>query len=424
MIKFFKCLLSNYLKIFKKQQGVFIIMSKDLVLIQDPMAIFAYLSAIVGIVFMLSTIDNKFLRKFFRYAPPLIWMYFLPMLSTTFGIIPQSSDLYSFLSTYILPAGLLLLMISTNVPATFKLGGKAVVLFLAGTIGVVIGGPIAFALFQGMLPEEAWRGVGALAGSWIGGSANMGAMIEAFDTPDDILSPVILTDTLVGISWMGVMIALANFQDKFNSWNGADNSTIKQVNADIATDIERNAKPLQLPQLFGILGIGVAGSYIIRVFADMDFIPKSDVMNTSTWTFILITAVGIALSFTKVRNLEYYGASKIGYLGIYLFLTGIGAQANLADVVQAPQFILMGAVWLAIHIICIFIAARLLKAPLFFVAVGSQGNIGGTSSAPIVASVFQPALAPVGLLMGILGNIVGTYAALLCGQLARMVVGG
>ncbi|KAB8136863.1 DUF819 family protein [Gracilibacillus oryzae] len=395
-----------------------------MVLIQDPMAIFAYLSAIVGIVFMLSTLDNKFLRKFFRYAPPLIWMYFLPMLSTTFGIIPQSSDLYSFLSTYILPAGLLLLMISANVPATFKLGGKAVLLFLSGTIGVVIGGPIAFALFQGILPEEAWRGVGALAGSWIGGSANMGAMIEAFRTPDEILSPVILTDTLVGISWMGVMIALANFQERFNKWNGADNSTIKRVNEDIATDIERNVKPLQLPQLFGIIGIGFAGSYIIRVFAGMDFIPKSEIMSTSTWSFILITAVGIALSFTKVRNLEYYGASKIGYLGIYLFLTGIGAQANLADVVQAPQFILMGVVWLAIHILCIFAAARLLRAPLFFVAVGSQGNIGGTSSAPIVASVFQPALAPVGLLMGILGNIVGTYAALLCGKLAQMIAGG
>ncbi|KAB8136862.1 DUF819 family protein [Gracilibacillus oryzae] len=393
-------------------------------LIQDPMAIFAYLVAVVGIVFMLSTLDNKFLRKFFRYAPPLIWMYFLPMISTTFGIIPQSSDLYSFLSTYILPAGLLLLMLSANVPATFKLGGKAILLFLAGTIGVVIGGPIAFALFQGILPEEAWRGVGALAGSWIGGAANMGAMIEAFKTPDDILSPVILTDTIVGISWMGVMIALANFQERFNKWNGADNSTIKKVNADIATDVERNIKPIQLPQLFAILAVGVAGSYIIRVFADMDFIPKSEIMSTSTWSFILITAVGLALSFTKVRNLEYYGASKIGYLGIYLYLTGIGAQANLADVVQAPQFILMGAVWLAIHIICIFAAARLLRAPLFFVAVGSQGNIGGTSSAPIVASVFQPALAPVGLLMGILGNIVGTYAALVCGQLAQMIAGG
>ncbi|MRG88123.1 DUF819 family protein [Salinibacillus xinjiangensis] len=393
-------------------------------LIQDPMAIFAYLIAIVGIVFMLSTVDNTFLRKFFRYAPPLIWMYFLPMLSTTFGIIPQSSDLYGFLSTYLLPAGLLLLMISTNVPATFKLGSKAVLVFLAGTLGIVIGGPIAFALFQGILPEDAWRGVGALAGSWIGGSANMGAMIEAFKTPDDILSPIILTDTLVGISWMGVMIALANFQDRFNSWNGADNSTIKKVNADIATDIQRNAKPLQLPQLFGILGVGFAGSYLIRLLADMNFIPKSDIMNTSTWTFILITAIGIGLSFTKVRNLEYYGASKIGYLGIYLFLTGIGAQANLLDIVQAPQFILMGIVWLAIHIIFIFTAARLLKAPLFFVAVGSQGNIGGTSSAPIVASVFQPALAPVGLLMGILGNIVGTYAALLCGKLAQMIIGG
>ncbi|SFF64318.1 Uncharacterized membrane protein [Halobacillus alkaliphilus] len=392
--------------------------------IQEPMAIFAYLIAIVGIVFMLSTVNIKPIKKFFGYLPPLIWMYFLPMLSTTFGIIPQSSDLYSFMSTYMLPAGLLLLMISTNVPATFKLGGKAVLVFLAGTIGVVVGGPTAFALFQGILPEEAWRGVGALAGSWIGGSANMGAMIEAFHTPDDILSPIILTDTLVGIGWMGVMISFANFQDRFNRWNDADNAQIKKVNEEIATDVQRNAKPLQLPQLFGIIAVGFAGSYLVRLFADLSFIPKSDVMNTSTWTFLIITAVGILLSFTKVRNLEYYGASKIGYLGIYLFLTAIGSQANLMDIVQAPQFILMGMVWLSIHIIFIFAAARLLKAPLFFVAVGSQGNIGGTSSAPIVASVFQPALAPVGLLMGILGNVVGTYAALLCGQLARMIAGG
>ncbi|MCA1022188.1 DUF819 family protein [Halobacillus litoralis] len=393
-------------------------------LIQEPMAVFAYLIAIVGIVFMLATVDYAPLKKFFGYLPPLIWMYFLPMLSTTFGIIPQSSDLYSFLSTYMLPAGLLLLMISTNVPATLKLGGKAVLVFLAGTLGVVIGGPVAFALFQGVLPDEAWRGVGALAGSWIGGSGNMGAMMAAFNTPDDILSPIILTDTLVGIGWMGVMISLANFQDRFNKWNKADNSTIKRINEEIATDVERNAKPLQLPQLFGILAIGFAGSYLIRLFADLSFIPKSDVMNTSTWTFLIITAVGILLSFTKVRKLEYYGASKIGYMGIYLFLTAIGAQANLVDIVQAPQFILMGIVWLAIHVLFIFIAARLLRAPLFFVAVGSQGNIGGTSSAPIVASVFQPALAPVGLLMGILGNVVGTYAALLCGQLAQLIAGG
>ncbi|KGP73068.1 DUF819 domain-containing protein [Pontibacillus yanchengensis] len=393
-------------------------------LIQDPMAIFAYLIAIIGVVFMISTIENNGVKKFFRYLPPLIWMYFLPMISTTVGIIPQSSDLYSFLSTYMLPAGLLLLMISTNVPATFKLGGKAILVFLAGTVGVVIGGPIAFALFQGILPDEAWRGVGALAGSWIGGTANMGAMIDSFDTPKDILSPIILTDTIVAISWMGIMISLANFQERFNKWNGADNSTIKKVNEEIATDIARNAKPLQLPQLFGILAVGFAGSYLIRAFAKLEFIPKTEVMSTSTWTFIIITAVGIALSFTKVRNLEYYGASKVGYLGIFLFLTGIGAQANLMDIVQAPQFILMGVVWLIIHIICIFTAARLLKAPLFFVAVGSQGNIGGTSSAPIVASVFQPALAPVGLLMGIVGNVVGTYAALLCGQLAKMIAGG
>ncbi|WP_085524601.1 DUF819 family protein [Tuberibacillus sp. Marseille-P3662] len=391
-------------------------------LITEPMAIFAYLSAIVAIVFMLSTVKKKGFQKLFRYAPPLIWMYFLPMISTTVGILPQSSDLYSFMSTYMLPAGLLLLMLSANVPATLKLGSKALFVFLAGTVGVIIGGPIAFALFHSLLPEDAWRGVGALAGSWIGGTANMGAMIEAFSTPDDIMSPIIITDTLVGISWMGVMIALSNFQDKFNRWNKADNSVIKQVNEDIASDVEKNQKPLQLPQLFGIIGVGFAGSYLIRLLAQMDWIPKSEVMNASTWTFIIITLVGILLSFTKVRQLEYYGASKIGYMGIYLFLTAIGAQANLASIIDAPAFILMGIVWLAIHIICLFTAARLLRAPLFFVAVGSQGNIGGTSSAPIVASVFQSSLAPVGLLMGIVGNIIGTYGALLCGKLAQMFI--
>lgn len=395
---------------------------KGQALITEPMAIFAYLAAIVGIVFMIATIDNKAVKKFFRYAPPLIWMYFLPMLSTTFGIIPQGSDLYGFMSKYFLPAGLLLLMLSTNVPATFKLGRKAIFVFLAGTFGVVIGGPIAFALFQPILPEDAWRGVGALAGSWIGGTANMGAMIEAFKTPDDILSPIILTDTLVAISWMGIMISFSNFQDRFNEWNGADNSVIKRVNEDIAAEYQNNAKPLGLPQLFAIVGLGFAGSYLIRLLAKMDWIPKSDIMNTSTWTFIIITAVGILLSFTKVRRLEYYGASNFGYMGIYFFLTAIGAQANLFSIIDAPQFILMGVVWLSIHIICLFTAVRLLRAPLFFAAVGSQGNIGGTSSAPIVASVFQPALAPVGLLMGIVGNIVGTYGALLCGKLAQLFI--
>ncbi|KGX91640.1 hypothetical protein N781_03960 [Pontibacillus halophilus JSM 076056 = DSM 19796] len=388
-------------------------------LIQDPVGILAYLSALMGGVFMLSQLKNPIVQKIFHYLPPLIWAYFLPMISTTIGITPNSSDLYSFIGTYILPFGLLLLLLSTDVKATLKLGPKALILFLTGTLGVVIGGPIALALFQPFLPEDAWKGVAALAGSWIGGSANMAALMESVDTPNSILSPIIIVDTLVGLSWMGVMIFLSGYQDQFNKWNKADNSVVEKINENIGELAAKKSKPLTVPHFLGILGFGFGVSYVVVLIAKQ--LPSTSVLSTGTWTILIISALGVIFSFTKVKELDEYGGSKIGYGAIYLLLTTFGAQANLADVVNAPAFIFMGIVWLAIHVILLFGMARLLRAPLFFIAVGSQGNIGGTSSAPIVASVFQPALAPVGLLMGITGNIVGTYAAVLCAQLAEMV---
>ncbi|WP_246569965.1 DUF819 domain-containing protein [Lentibacillus saliphilus] len=388
-------------------------------LIQDPMAIFAYLTAVVGLIFILGESKHPILAKFFHYAPPLIWTYFIPMISTTFDIIPDQSSLYDFVSTYVLPFGLLLLLLSANVPATLKLGSKALLMFFAGTIGIIIGGPIALAIFQPFLPEQAWTGVAALAGSWIGGSANMAALIEATGTPQEILSPIIVVDTVVGYSWMGIMIFLAGFQHKFNKWNKADNSIIKQVNEDMAAIERENARPVAVPQLAAIIGLGFGVSYIIRQFSET--LPVTSVLSAGTWTIMIISAVGIMLSFTPVRKLENYGASKVGYAGIYILLATIGAKADLAYVLDAPQYVLLGIVWLVIHVIIIFTAARLLRAPLFFVAVGSQGNIGGTSSAPVVASVFQPSLAPVGLLMGILGNVVGTYAAVITAALAEWV---
>ncbi|MUV37603.1 putative membrane protein YjcL [Lentibacillus sp. JNUCC-1] len=388
-------------------------------LIQDPMAIFAYLTAVVGLIFILGESQNPFLKKFFHYAPPLIWTYFIPMISTTVGIIPDQSSLYDFVSTYVLPFGLLLLLLSANVPATLKLGSKALIMFFAGTFGIMIGGPIALAIFQPLLPDQAWTGVAALAGSWIGGSANMAALIEATGTPQEILSPIIVVDTVVGYSWMGIMIFLAGFQDKFNKWNKADNSVIKQVNEDMAQIERENARPVAVPQLAAIIGLGFGVSFIIRKFSET--LPVTSVLSAGTWTIMIISAVGILLSFTPVRKLENFGASKVGYAGIYILLATIGAKADLAYVLDAPQYVFMGIVWLAIHVIIIFGMARLLRAPLFFVAVGSQGNVGGTSSAPVVASVFQPSLAPVGLLMGILGNVVGTYAAVGTAALAEMV---
>lgn len=370
---------------------------------------------------MLGQATPKPINKFFHYAPPLIWTYFLPMISTTLGIIPAESPLYDFVSDTILPIGLLLLLLSANVPATFRLGPRALLLFFSGTLGVIIGAPIALAIFQSHLPPDAWKGVAALAGSWIGGSSNMAALAEAVHTPSDVLSPMIVVDTVVGYGWMGIMIALAGFQKKFDKWNKADNRVIEEVNQHIGKLEKQNAKPLAVPQLLGMLGLSFGVAHVVRAVSDI--LPQGAVLNTTTWTIMIISAVGIGLSFTRVQKLENYGASKLGYAGIYLLLATIGAKANLVKVVEAPTYILLGIVWLAIHIVILFIVAKLLKAPLFFVAVGSQSNIGGTSSAPVVASVFQPSLAPVGLLMAILGSVVGTYGAVVTAKLAQLVSG-
>jgi len=99
----------------------------------------------------------------------------------------------------------------------------------------------------------------------------------------------------------------------------------------------------------------------------------------------------------------------------------IGMQMNLKAIFQHFELFVVGIIWMLVHVTILLGVAKLIKAPYFFVAVGSQANVGGAASAPIVASAFNPALAPVGVLLAVLGYILGTYGALLCGILMQSV---
>jgi len=147
------------------------------------------------------------------------------------------------------------------------------------------------------------------------------------------------------------------------------------------------------------------------------------VVGPFTWTIILVTAVAAALSFTPLRGLEKAGASRLGYIGIYIVLASIGARANMRAVLDTPFFFAAGVLWILIHAGFLVVAARLLRAPSFLFATASMANVGGTSTGPITASVYQSALAPVGLLLAVFGMLIGTYAALICAQLCAMVAG-
>lgn len=393
-------------------------------LITEPTALFAFLIGILGLVFWLSTLPQ--LKKVFDILPPVIFAYFLPMFATTLGITPAESELYAWMTRYLLPFSLFLLMITVDLPAIFRLGKMALLMMLAGTAGIMIGAVISFLIFGTFLPEDAWQGFGMLSGSWIGGTANMVFIQQHVQAPAGVLGPIIVVDTVVGYGWMGILIFLSAFQKRFDRWVKADMSAVEDLNERLG-ELDTTRHPISTGDVAIIVALAFVAS-VVGVWAGANIpiptIGGTAIMISSTWAILLVVTVGLALSFTPLRRLERAGASKIGYFALYMLLTCIGAQANLAAVVEAPLYLLAGVVWILIHIMVMVMIAKLLKAPLFFVATGSMANVGGAVSAPIVAGVYLPAMAPVGLLMAVAGYILGIYGALAVTELLRFLALG
>lgn len=386
----------------------------------DPIALFAVLSGILALVFYASRLRQ--FERVFKAVPPVLWAYFVPMLLTTAGLIPSASPLYDVLSRYILLFALFLLMVSVDLPAIIRLGPRALLMMISGTVGIILGAPIAFALFKGFLPEDAWMGLAALSGSWIGGTANMLAVIEGLNVPADLVGPIIVVDTVVGYGWMGLLISLAVFEKKFDAWSKADTSVLADLQARAQAQ-ELTKRPLQLADAALIFGSTVVAVVAARALAEKLPVIGDPVtiITTGTWAILLVVTAGLILSFTPVRRIDDAGASTIGYYALYLLLASIGAKANLAAVLDAPAYLLTGVVWLLIHCAVLLLMARLLRAPLFLVSIASMANVGGPASAPVVASVYHPALPPVGLLLAIAGYILGIYGALFTATLLSWV---
>lgn len=390
-------------------------------MIEQPTAIFVYLAAVLGAVLWLAGLQR--LGRFFRVLPAILFVYFLPGLGTALGVTPAASPAYSWMVRHLLPASLVLLMMTVDLPAILKLGRRALFMMLAGTLGVILGGPVALALFGAWLPEDAWKGFAALAGSWIGGSANMVAMAKSVGTPDSLLGPVIVVDTFVTYTWMGVVLAASSFQERFDERIRADRRALDELAARLER-AEDGRSPSETRDLATIVAIGAVGAALALGLGDrLPPLGEPTIVSPTTWTVMIATALGLALSFTPLRRLERVGASRVGYLALYLMLTAIGAQADLAAVAEAPAFIAAGVVWILVHVTVLVAATWLLRAPLFFVATGSMANIGGVVSAPVVASVYHRALAPVGVLMGVSGYILGIYGGIVCAWLLARVGG-
>ena len=397
------------------------------------------LAVILGFVFYTNSSTHPFWQKFYRFIPALLLCYFLPSLLNTFGVIDgHTSQLYFVASRYLLPACLVLLILSVDLKAILGLGPKAVIMFLTGTLGIVIGGPIALLIMSvidpellgGHGPDAVWRGMTTLAGSWIGGGANQAAMKEIYEVGGNIFSVMVTVDVIVANIWMAVLLFMASKAKEIDAKTGADTTAIETLKAKVEKYHAENARIANLRDLmlivaigFGVTGLAHFAADFLGPFFETHYPWTEDYSLTSKffWLVVIVTTIGLGLSFTPVRHIEAAGASKVASAFLYILVATIGLHMDVSKILDTPTYFFIGIIWMIVHAAFMLLVAKLIKAPLFYMAVGSQANVGGAASAPVVAAAFHPALAPVGVLLAVFGYALGTYMAWLCGQLLQIV---
>jgi len=412
-------------------------------LISNDAVLFGILTSMVGFVFYTSGLKHPFWKRLYTFVPPVLMCYLLPAtLNWPLGWIdPEASGLYKpMASRYLLPASLVLLCLSIDIKGLINLGPKALIMFFTATVSIVVGGPIALFLITSMAPDligltsdELWRGLTTIAGSWIGGGANQTAMREMNDVGADVFQSMVVVDIIVGNIWMAFLLYGAGMSKRIDRWFKADTTAIDELKEKVEHYQASIARVTTTKDLFIIGAIAFGATAIGHIVADivgpmfaeynetsggvLDDWGLSNLASGFFWLVVVATTLGFALSFTPLRKYEGAGASKIGSVFIYLLVATIGMQMNLGEITENLGIFAIGIVWMLIHISILLGMGRLIRAPFFFTAVGSQANVGGAASAPIVAAEFSPALAPVGALMAVLGYALGTYGAIVCGWL-------
>ena len=407
-------------------------------LIQNDIVLFGLIAATLGMVFWTSSRETGFFKKFYTYVPALLLCYFIPGIYNSVGLIDGgASKLYNpVASRVLLPAALVLLTLTIDLKGVLKLGPKLLAMYAGASISIMIGAWAAFWLMGLIHPEtvagDTWGGMAALAGSWIGGGANMLAMKEIFEVDETTFGQFVVVDVSVGYLWMAVLIFLANRAQAIDARSGADTRAIEDLKQRLASYQKQHERVTTLTDLMVILGIafGAVGlSHAIAAPASSWFaqnVPWAKQVSLHepfVWVVVLSTFIGLGLSLTRARTLDGAGASKIGALFLYILIACIGMQMDIGSLADKPWLLALGLIWILVHIVLLVLLAKLLRVPFFYFAMGSQSNIGGPASAPVVASVFHPSLAPVGALLGALGYATGTVAAYAVGVGLRAMAG-
>ncbi|MDX1460525.1 MAG: DUF819 family protein [Xanthomonadales bacterium] len=396
-------------------------------LITSPAGVMSVLVAVVAFWFWL---EKKTQWKVFNYLPPLIFIYASPVLLSNGGLIPFKSEAYDFLRHYGLPIFIVLMLIKVDVASAVRIMGKGVLVMLLGSLGVVLGGTLAYGLGQsvslgGFLPlaADSWRAFGTLAGSWIGGTGNMTAAHAALEGSAADLTMAAAADQMVYLIWLPLLLGCKAFAEKFNRWARVPAGRLAQMEQ-AAAELDHSESAPSMMQLLYLALLALGFTWIAIELSDVlppVVVGGATVITASTWLILIVTTLALVASTTPARNLP--AAQTIAMAIIYVYVARVGATMDLSSIdwQQTAGFIAMAYVWIAIHGAFVLFGAWVFRVDVHTLAIASAANIGGAASAPIVAAHHRESLVPASILMALIGYALGNYLAILTGRLGQLI---
>ena len=389
-------------------------------MIQDG---FLYIAALIFIaailIFLPRLLKGKAAQAFFKFAPPIVLLYLGLMLLCTFRLwdLEATAEAYSALKNPLLYAMLFLMLLRCDLKKIIKLGPKMLIGFFSATVSIGLGFVISYGIMHSALGEGAWKALGALCGSWMGGGGNMLAIQAALHVDEATMAYALVMDSICATLYVMFLLWAIGFSQKFNAWTKADTRTIDEVGLALEQEAKANTKPLLWQNIMILAGSGLLVSAVSQILGTwingaLPFFDKA------TWTVLIVTLLGVLLALTPFGKIK--GTEEISNVLLYIVIALIASRADLASIGNAPVWLLTGLMILVIHIGLMLLLAKLLKLDIFTCAVASLANIGGTATAPVLAGTYSSALVPVGIVMALLGYVVGTGGGLLVAQMMRI----
>ena len=362
-------------------------------------------------------LERKTQWKIFDFLPAIIWIFLTPIFLSNLNIIPRESAIYDTFRSFAVPLFIVLMLLDINILQSMKVAWRGAIVLTIGAVGIVVGCVAAFFAFQTGLPENAWSGFGALAGSWIGGTGNLAAVAESLNTPSELVGIVVIVDNLVYLIYFPLILTCKRWAKPFNKFTGVSDEQIAEF-FEATAEIEKKTHEVHYRDVLTLIGWGFVTIVAARWVAGMvpEFPP---VLTVSTWTILLVTTFGVLLSATPLKDVP--GTEPLSMSFVYLYMTMIGASADLRQLADARWFLVAGFVAIAVHLVFVIIGAKLLRLDVSMAAVSSVACVGGAASAPVAAGYHREELVPVSIMLALIGYALGNYLGVATAYLCNLI---